>query len=369
VAFYSWLTSLKPSTQEMGFKSLHYAIFGLGNSSYVHYNAVAQYIDRKLCELGGIRVYELGLADDANHCTEEDFLKWKEDSIPFICQFFSIDFTIRNYFPISKSINIQELSREDMTDRVVIFTGEVGPLFTDYQKSLKKKRIFFDSKNPFYARILSYEYLSSVSEQSERQVLRLELGLDVSGIHYQVGDHLAIMPQNNSILVERLGLRLGIHNMDQLFILKRLDQEHGFMSLKRTFFPTPCSYRTALTYYLDISAPLKAPLLKACAEATTDLILRDFLSSLTTSAGKEAYTNYILSPCKTLLHVLEEHPSIKLPVDLCFELLPRLQYRYYSISSSPRVSPLFKIKAVYLSCFISGSQGSYFYNGFTDRKK
>jgi NADPH-ferrihemoprotein reductase len=34
---------------------------------------------------------------------------------------------------------------------------------------------------------------------------------------------------------------------------------------------------------------------------------------------------------------LEEFPTVKIPIDLLFELLPRLQVRYYSISSSSRI--------------------------------
>lgn len=39
-------------------------VFGLGNKTYEHYNAVAIYVDKRLEELGGSRVYELGLGDD-----------------------------------------------------------------------------------------------------------------------------------------------------------------------------------------------------------------------------------------------------------------------------------------------------------------
>ena len=39
-------------------------MFGLGNKTYEHYNAVGTYVDKRLTELGGVRVSVLGLGDD-----------------------------------------------------------------------------------------------------------------------------------------------------------------------------------------------------------------------------------------------------------------------------------------------------------------
>ena len=39
-------------------------VFALGNKTYEHYNAMGIYVDKRLEELGGERVYECGLGDD-----------------------------------------------------------------------------------------------------------------------------------------------------------------------------------------------------------------------------------------------------------------------------------------------------------------
>ena len=46
---------------------------------------------------------------------------------------------------------------------------------------------------------------------------------------------------------------------------------------------------------------------------------------------------------RTIVAVLEDLPSFKPPLDHLLELLPRLQARYYSISSSSKVGPLFPV--------------------------
>lgn len=43
---------------------LIFQVFGLGNKTYEHYNAVAIYLDKRLEELGATQVFELGLGDD-----------------------------------------------------------------------------------------------------------------------------------------------------------------------------------------------------------------------------------------------------------------------------------------------------------------
>ena len=53
---YSRLTGL--------FISVCLQVFGLGNKTYEHFNAMGRLVDKRLEELGATRVYELGEGDD-----------------------------------------------------------------------------------------------------------------------------------------------------------------------------------------------------------------------------------------------------------------------------------------------------------------
>ena len=44
--------------------SLRYTVFGLGNKTYEHFNAVGRYIDTRLEGLGATRVFPAGEGDD-----------------------------------------------------------------------------------------------------------------------------------------------------------------------------------------------------------------------------------------------------------------------------------------------------------------
>ncbi|PIO56349.1 hypothetical protein TELCIR_22252, partial [Teladorsagia circumcincta] len=50
-------------------------VFGLGNKTYEHFNAVGKLFDRRLEELGAERAFALGLGDDDANL-EEDFMRF-----------------------------------------------------------------------------------------------------------------------------------------------------------------------------------------------------------------------------------------------------------------------------------------------------
>lgn len=44
--------------------SLSTQVFGLGNKTYEHFNAMGKYVDKRLEQLGAQRIFELGMGDD-----------------------------------------------------------------------------------------------------------------------------------------------------------------------------------------------------------------------------------------------------------------------------------------------------------------
>ncbi|KAF2977266.1 hypothetical protein EK904_008160 [Melospiza melodia maxima] len=57
--FYDWLQEA-----DADLSGLRFAVFGLGNKTYEHFNAMGKYVDKRLEELGAQRIFELGLGDD-----------------------------------------------------------------------------------------------------------------------------------------------------------------------------------------------------------------------------------------------------------------------------------------------------------------
>jgi len=147
---------------------------------------------------------------------------------------------------------------------------------------------------------------------------------------------VAIYPANDSTLVSQLGEILGA-DLDVVMSLNNLDEE----SNKKHPFPCPTSYRTALTYYLDITNPPRTNVLYELAQHASEPSEQEQLRRMASSSGegKELYLSWVVEARRHILAILQDYPSLRPPIDHLCELLPRLQARYYSIASSSKVHP------------------------------
>ncbi|XP_023309319.2 NADPH--cytochrome P450 reductase isoform X2 [Lucilia cuprina] len=297
-------------------------VFGLGNKTYEHYNKVAIYVDKRLEELGATRVFELGLGDDDANI-EDDFITWKDRFWPTVCDFFGIEGggeeVLIRQFRLLEQPDVQP-------DR--IYTGEIARLH-----SMQNQRPPFDAKNPFLAPVTVNRELH---HGGGRSCMHIELNIEGSKMRYDAGDHVAMYPINDKDLVDRLG-KLCQADLDTVFSLINTDTD----SSKKHPFPCPTTYRTALTHYLEITAIPRTHILKELAEYCTEESDKEFLRNMAsiTPEGKEKYQSWIQDSCRNIVHILEDIKSCRPPIDHVCELLPRLQPRYYSISSSSKLYP------------------------------
>ncbi|XP_042564364.1 NADPH--cytochrome P450 reductase isoform X3 [Clupea harengus] len=315
--FYDWMQAAYDSLEGVNF-----AVFGLGNKTYEHFNAMGKLVDKRLAELGAKRVFDLGLGDDDSNL-EEDFVSWKELFWPAVCEFFGVEATgedccVRQFELVTQSdINMNQ-----------VFTGEMSRL-----RSYQTQRPPFDSKNPFLATVTANRKLN---KGGVRHLMHLELDISASKLRYDAGDHVAVYPTNDVALVNRLGELLGV-DLNTVLSLNNLDEE----SNKKHPFPCPSSYRTALTHYLDITSPPRTNVLYELAQYASDPKDQDMMRKMASSSaeGKALYQSWVLAPQRHILAVLEDIRSLRPAPDHLCELLPRLQARYYSIASSAKVHP------------------------------
>ncbi|KAJ7309012.1 hypothetical protein JRQ81_008297 [Phrynocephalus forsythii] len=309
--FYDWLQET-----DADLSGIKFAVFGLGNKTYEHFNAMGKYVDKRLEELGAQRIFELGLGDDDGKyvsgaaagagATWGRAASGEELSV------------IRQYeLVVHTDINANK-----------VYTGEMGRL-----KSYENQKPPFDAKNPFLAQVTKNRKLN---QGGERHLMHLELDIGSSKVRYESGDHVAVYPANDTSLVNQLGEILGA-DLDTVISLNNLDEE----SNKKHPFPCPTSYRTALTYYLDITNPPRTNVLYELAQYATDASEQEHLRKMASSSaeGKALYLSWVVGARRNILAILQDTPSLRPPIDHLCELLPRLQARYYSIASSSKVHP------------------------------
>lgn len=320
---------------------LKYVVFGLGNRTYEHYNAIARIVDNELTKAGATRIGERGEGDD-DKSMEEDYLEWKDAM----------------WDAFAKELGVEEGQGGDSADFVVnelaahpeekVYLGELSA------RALTRSKGIHDAKNPFAAPIgVSRELYQATAD---RNCVHVELGIEGSGINYQHGDHVGVWPTNADLEVDRLLCALGLYDKkDTVIGVESLDP-----ALAKVPFPVPTTYGTVLRHYIDISSVAGRQFLGAFIKYAPSHAAESVIKRL--SSDKEEYHKVVTNGCLKLGEVLQlaagndlsarptptNTTAWALPFDLIVSSIPRLQPRYYSISSSPKLYP----NSIHLTCVV-----------------
>ncbi len=181
--------------------NLHFAVLGLGDSSYPQFCAIGRQIDIRLTELGAIRMDKLGEADVE---PEEVAKPWVEQVL-------------------SKAAEALRCAAPTPTLRLMPSpTPNQAPIWTRRQ--------------PFTASVLANQRI--VARDSEREVRHIELSLQGSGLHYRPGDALGVCPVNPPALVEQWLETLGLDGAQMVTVGGRTLQLEQWLSRERDITKT-----------------------------------------------------------------------------------------------------------------------------------
>ncbi|KAF3023641.1 hypothetical protein E8E14_013081 [Neopestalotiopsis sp. 37M] len=319
-SFWDWANKIGESS----LPSLQYAVFGLGNSDYKYYNRVAEVIDNALKKAGAEQLLPLGRADDAHGTTEEDFLTWRDDLMEFLGKHLGLESQDLKYEPVYNVVEDESLEPQDL---------HIGEPVEQRDNNGKAAA----ANSPI--RPMKIKASRELFSNSSRNCLHLDLDItEHPQISYKTGDHLAVWPMNPEEEVERLIRVLGLSARRSIPIsITSLDAG------SKVRVPTPTTVETLLRNYLEICAPVSRNTTRSLAEFVPEGAAKSFL--LEVSKDRETFAKFIAMTHVNFGRLLEvalmqaDGASPSIPVSFLLETLPRMQPRFYSISSSSVVSP------------------------------
>lgn len=309
--FYEWIMS--KDLEEGIMEKVEYAVFGLGNRQYEHFCVIGKRVSKRMRELGATEIVEHGEGDD-DGSLDDDYSQWKGK--------FWQEARAR-YGGIVGDVELKP------------FEGSFHVVYHERQVSEEQKdeiytpTVIMDPKHTGdYALVVENRELRSTTDDGS-STRHVELDISGLSVKYKTADNLGVCPRNDHRLAAKMARRLGVDSK-KIFSLKPKDPR----SARKLMFPSSLSVMDALLWYCDITSIPKRSVLEILSGYTTDekdkAVLRHYLNE-----GKNEYAE----DCKSLLELLEELTSIKVPFADFLEWVPKLQPRFYTISSSSKTHP------------------------------
>ncbi|XP_055513563.1 nitric oxide synthase 2b, inducible [Leucoraja erinacea] len=306
----------------MAFK-FRYGIFGLGSRQYPQFCAFAHTLDKKLEQLGAIRMSATGEGDELGG-QEESFVDWAIATLKTACKAFHVRGNVElGQFKTASKSSVWDPSRYRF-----VMESKALDLCSVLSKMQGKKILPMKLK--------SKKNLQSL--KSSRSTILVELSCqEPNNLHYQPGEHVGVFPRNQEALVTNLMKRLKEKPTPHQCVQVEVNNGTTAKDWKADERLPPCTLEEAFTYFLDITTPPSQHLLKKFAQLATEESEKNRLLEL--SQNSQEYETWRSFHSPTTLEVLEEFESVHCPAMFLFTQLMVLKPRYYSISSSLDMNP------------------------------
>lgn len=153
------------------------------------------------------------------------------------------------------------------------------------------------------------------------------------GVTYRTGDHIAVWPRNEARLVADLCERLDL-DPDAMVTLSA---PHG--AGRGLPIGEALPLRQLLVHFVELQDVVSRQTLRALAEATRCPFTRQSLEQLASDDAEAGYATQVAARRLGLLDVLVRFPAITLTLRQLLACTVPMRPRFYSIASSPLVSP------------------------------
>ncbi|KAK7095448.1 NADPH-dependent diflavin oxidoreductase 1-like [Littorina saxatilis] len=318
-----WRFILRKNLPGNSLANLHYAVLGLGDSSYPKFNFVAKKLHKRLEQLGAMAVMKVGLSDEQHDLGQDAVIDpWSSDLWEHLLKLSPL--------PLGKDV-IRADVRPPPRYRV-IFSGDtvnhvhsLRPLSGDEKPSQER---------PFLAPLLANDRVTAPDHFQDVRLVRLNIR--GSNIQYTPGDVAMIQPQNIEERVNQFLTHMGLDG-SQTFHLQQNDPDVTVPSV----LTKPVTVEEVVRCYFDISSVPRRSFFEILSHFSEDELEREKLQEFCTPEGQDDLFSYCNRVRRTILEVMADfhQTSKRVPFEYLFDLIPQMQPRAFSIASSPQAHP------------------------------
>ncbi|CAH0491784.1 unnamed protein product [Peronospora farinosa] len=333
----SWRCLLQKKLGTQWLVGVRFAVFGLGDSSYAKYNAVARRLQGRLLQLGASELIERGLGDDQHAYGYFGALNpWLEKLWAAVLQLYPlpegqiVDDSPKPIEPrYSVTIHGTRETEVDVAKGLTPRTDE-SSFYAPPRTSVGRE------KGIYWARVVENKRITA--EDWEQDVRHLEFDIDSSScvgdpaeVPFRAGDIAVVYPEN-------------VTGVDDMLKYVKLDGDTVISisagdGSKQLDLPSPITLYDLFTKFLAILETPRRSFFEKLSLFATKEEEKEKLEELASAEGVDLLYDYCIREKKTYVEVLTDFPSVKVPLTILLQLVPRQQPRSYSISSSALLHP------------------------------
>lgn len=277
-------------------------------------------LHKRLLQLGAQEFYPRGEGDERHdEGTDGTLIPWTTDLCKTLCEEYPLPPDILPIPPY-----------ELLPPKYIIQSD--NPIMNDTTVEIHR------GPSAFTAVLQKNERLTPQSHFQDVRLLEFSMSRPTD---HAPGDAASILPQNPPNVVEEfLSIASVDTDPDQLIVIKTNPQATNTSSV--ITFQNPITLRSILTHYLDIAAIPRRSFFSFISAFTSDITHRDRLLEFTDPQYLDELYDYTTRPRRSIIEVLQEFSSVKIPIPYLLEAIPRIRPRLFSIASSSLQYPIDK---------------------------
>lgn len=325
-------------------QNMRFASFGLGDSSYPKFNWAHRKLYNRLIQLGAHPICDRGESDEQHpEGVDGSFLPWSASLRQRLLEEYPLP---QDLHPIPDHVVLDPKWVLDWVHGTPMPTpqsspSDEAPLIKDAPEDIPSPSLL-KITGGITARIHSNQRVTPAKHWQDVRHIQL----DLPGTHpYNPGDVLTIYPKNFPSDVSLFLSIMGWTSMADtpLHFIPSSPPTSPTASLPILHLTEDDTFtlRELLTNHLDILSIPRRSFFAQIAHYTSDEFQKDRLLEFTNPEYIDELYDYTTRPRRSILEVLQEFSSVKIPWQRICTIIPPLRGRQFSIASAfdPRADP------------------------------